>query len=86
MTHPSKSKSGEGRYGKNGGVNGRDGCAERLVRCRLQWAGHVERMAGDRLMKRAAELREQDRRRRGRPRRLYLLYLSSVKVSSCRCS
>ena len=41
---------------------------ERLVRSRLQWAGHVEMMADDRLPKRAAELREQDRRRRGRPR------------------
>ena len=41
---------------------------EKLVRCRLQWAGHVERMADDRLTKRAAELREQGRRRRGRPR------------------
>ena len=40
---------------------------ERLVRSRLQWAGHVERMAGDILPKRAAELREQGRRRRGRP-------------------
>ena len=40
----------------------------RLVRSRLQWAGHIERMAGDRLPKRAAELREQGRRRRGRPR------------------
>ena len=29
---------------------------ERLVRSRLQWAGHVERMADDRLPKRAAEL------------------------------
>ena len=36
---------------------------ERLVRSRLQWAGHVERMADDRLPKRAAELREQGRRR-----------------------
>ena len=35
---------------------------------RLQWAGHVERMADDILPNRAAELREQDRRRRGRPR------------------
>ena len=34
---------------------------------RLQWAGHVDRMADDRLLKRAAELREQGRRRRGRP-------------------
>ena len=41
---------------------------ERLVRSRLQWAGHVERMADDRLPKRVAELREQGRRRRGRPR------------------
>ena len=40
---------------------------ERLVRSRLQWAGHVERMADDRLPKRAAELREQGRLRRGRP-------------------
>ena len=40
---------------------------ERLVRSRLQWAGHVERMADDRLPKRAAELCEQRRRRRGRP-------------------
>ncbi len=56
---------------------GRDGSAEtgvqrslteRLVRSRLQWAGHVERMAEDRVPKRAAELREQGRRRRGRPR------------------
>ena len=41
---------------------------ERLVRSRLQWAGHVGRMAGDRLPKRAAELREHGRRRRGRPK------------------
>ena len=44
---------------------------ERLVRSRLQSAGHVERMADDRLPKRAAELREQGRRRRGRPRLKY---------------
>ena len=41
---------------------------ERLVGSRLQWAGHVERMADDRLPKRAAELREHGRRRRRRPR------------------
>ena len=39
-----------------------------LARSRLQWAGHVERMADDRLPKRATELREQGRRRRERPR------------------
>ena len=37
------------------------------MRSRLQWAGHVERMADDRLPKGAAESREQGRRRRGRP-------------------
>ena len=41
---------------------------ERLVRSRSQWAGQVERMADDRLPKRAAELCKQGRRRRGRPR------------------
>ena len=41
---------------------------ERLVRSSLQWAGHVERMADDRLPKRAAELREEGTMRRGRPR------------------
>ena len=45
-----------------------DSLTERLIRSRLQWAGHIERMADDRLPKRAAELREQGRRRRGRPR------------------
>ena len=66
------SKSNEGRQEKNGGVTGRDGVqrslAERLVRSRLRWAGHVERMADDRLPMRAAELRKQGRRRRGKPR------------------
>ena len=41
---------------------------ERLERSRLQWAGHVERMADERLPKRAAELHEHGRRRRGWPR------------------
>ena len=73
---PKNSKSNEGRQAKNGGVKGRDGSAEelnreRLVRSRLQWAGHVARVADDRLPNRAAELiREQGRRRRGRPRLL----------------
>ena len=66
-------KSNEGRQSNNGGVKGRDVSAEvldreRLVRSRVQWAGHVERMADDRLPKRAADLREQGRVRRGRPR------------------
>ena len=38
------------------------------MRSRLQWAGHVGRMADDRLPKRATELREEGRMRRGRPR------------------
>ena len=67
------SKSNEGRQEKNGGVKGRDRSAkelatERLVRSRLHWAGHVERMADDRLPKTAAKLREEGMRRRGRPR------------------
>ena len=41
---------------------------ERLLTSRPQWAGHVERMADVILPKRAAKLREQGRRRRGRPR------------------
>ena len=41
---------------------------ERLVRSRLQWAGHVEWMADDTLPMRTAVLREQGRRRRARPR------------------
>ena len=39
-----------------------------LVRSRLQWAGHVERMSDDRPTKRVAELRGEGRRRRGRSR------------------
>ena len=39
---------------------------ERLAWSRLLLAGHVERMTDDRLPKRAAELRGQGRRRRGR--------------------
>ena len=36
------------------------------MRSRLQWAGPVERIADDRLPTKLAELREGDRRRRGR--------------------
>ena len=63
---PKNSKSNEGRQAKNGGVQRR--LTETLVRSRLQFAGHIERMVDDRLPKRAAELREEGRRRRGRPR------------------
>ena len=38
---------------------------ERRVRSRLQWAGHVERMANDRLPKRAAELCDGGRQEEG---------------------
>ena len=66
---PKNSKSDAGRQAKNGGVKGvQRSLTERLARSRLQWAGHVERMADHRLLKRAAELREEGRRRRGRPR------------------
>ena len=67
------SKSNEGRHEKNGGVKGRGRSAKELdrsrrMRSRPQWVGHVERMADDRLPKRATELPEQGMRRRGRPR------------------
>ena len=48
-------------------TGGQRSLTSRLVRSRLQWAGHVERMADDRLPTRAAVLRGQGRRRRGRP-------------------
>ena len=44
---------------------------ERLDRSILQWAGHVERMADDRLSKTAAALPQQGRKRRGRPRLIW---------------
>ena len=37
------------------------------MRSRLQWTGHVETMADDKLQKSAAELREEGRMRRGPP-------------------
>ena len=40
----------------------------KLARSRLKWAGHVERMEGERLMNTADALRMDGRRRRGRPR------------------
>ena len=67
------SKSNEGRQEKNCGVKGRErgvqrSLTDRLVRSRLQREEHVERITDDRLPKRAAELRDEGRRRRGRPR------------------
>ena len=38
----------------------------KLARSRLKWAGHVERMEGEWLTKRADALRVEGRRRRGR--------------------
>ena len=43
--------------GRDGSAEEFDTMTERLVRSRLQMAGHVERMADDRLPKTAAELR-----------------------------
>ena len=40
----------------------------RLVKCRLRWAGHLVWMGEERMAKRADRLREQGRRKRGRPR------------------
>ena len=60
-------KRREGRQEQNGEVKGRDEGAEELERkilgrSRLQWTGHLEMMADERLPKRAAELREECRR------------------------
>ena len=49
-------------------VGVRESLMRKLVRSRLKWAGHVERMEGEWLMKRAHALRVEGRRRRGRPR------------------
>ena len=50
------------------------------MRSRLQWTGHVERMADERLPKRAAELREQGRKRRGRS----IFYRASIlRIVNC---
>ena len=51
------SKSNDGRQEKNGGgeeTGVQRSLSERLLRTRLQWVGHVERMADDRLPKRTA--------------------------------
>ena len=67
---PKNSKSNEGRPAKNGGVKGRDGSAVELYRetgeeqITVGWT----RRKDDKLPMRGEELREQGRRRRGRPR------------------
>ena len=45
----------------------RESFTRKLVRSRLRWAGHVERMEWVRLTKRADALGVEGRRRRGRP-------------------
>ena len=49
-------------------VGVRGSLRRKLVRSRLKWAGHVERMEGVRLTKRADALGVEGRRRRGKPR------------------
>ena len=51
-----------------GEVGVRESLMRTLVRSRLKWAGHVERMEGVRLTKRAHALGVEGRRRRGRSR------------------
>ena len=72
---PKNSKSNDGRQVKNVGVKGRDGSAEELDRetgeeqITVDWTRRQDGGSyDDRLPKRAAELREQGRGRRGRPR------------------
>ena len=48
-------------------VGVKESFTSKLVRSQLRWAGHVERMEGVRLTKRADALGVEDRRR-GRPR------------------
>ena len=68
---PKNSKSNESRQAKHGGVKGSDGSAVALDRetgeeqTTVGWT--LDRMADERLPKRAEELRVQGRRRRGRP-------------------
>ena len=65
------SKSKEGRQANNGGVKGRDGSADGLDietgEEQIAVAWNRRKDADNRLPKKAAELREQGRRRRGRP-------------------
>ena len=50
-------------------VGVRKSLTRKLVRSQLMWAGHMERVEGERLTKRADVLRVEGRRRRGRPKR-----------------
>ena len=47
-------------------VGVKEGFRRKLVRSWLKWAGRVERMEGEQLMKRVDALRVEGRRRRGR--------------------
>ena len=49
-------------------VGERERVTRKPMRSQLKWAGHVERMEGVRLTKRADAIRVEGRRRRGRPR------------------
>ena len=57
------SKRKQGRQEKNGGVKGRDSSAEELDRDTGEEQTTVDRMADDRLPKRAAEIIEQEETR-----------------------
>ena len=49
-------------------VSGKESHRKKVVRSRLKWAGHVGRMEGERLTKRAEAIRVEGTRRRGRPK------------------
>ena len=48
-------------------VDVKESLTRKLVRIRLKWAGHIERMEEVRLTKKADALGVEGRRRRGRP-------------------
>ena len=58
-------ENGKSNEGRQTGVQ--RSLTERPVRSILHWARHVDMMADDRLANRAAELRQEGRRRQGRP-------------------
>ena len=61
-------------------VGVKESLTRKLVWSRLRWAGHVERMEGVRLTKRADALGVEGRRRRGRPRLRWEDYVKSDSV------